>query len=183
MSAIHMVVEGSFDAALWRRLFANLPAYNQIQYHVARGRNRAPSWARRLQVDTDDPVILVMDADTNDVDAAELNKGDLRAYLAYTGAGSNYFVELFVPEIEVLFFHLRPSEEAALFGKEMESSYRVAGRYAPKEILSKLTKTRSRSPSFVDSIPDVVIDRMRTHRVPYDVRDFVEKRCGTSERR
>lgn len=171
MKEIQLFVEGEADRELWQALLADV---QHVQIVAAGGRSRAPALARRALMEGDEPVILVLDADTTNDDAASMEEGVLRAYLAMAATGDRYLVELARPEIESIFFGV-PEHDREIFGKKLSSEERVSGRFAPKLMMEKLLARRGGRGQVPKALGAGVIDALRRKGVVYTVHTWIKK--------
>lgn len=136
--AVHVVVEGESDRELFLRILRDPTVVQEVQFHVARGKHEARPWARRIQRERHEPVLLVVDADTDDENKAREEEREYTAYLGYSSGGVPYHVAVLVPEAEVLLFKV-PGLVPRLVGSVSPELLEVA-RSAPRKAIDVLFK-------------------------------------------
>ena len=137
MNTVHVIVEGTSDQVLLKKLVNDLETTVQIRFHVAGGKPSAHTLARTLQVRLEEPVALVLDADTNDNRMAEEEQSMYESYLNFSSKGVPFTVILVRPCIEAIFFET-PEIFSDITGKQIESKYILVGKAAPKQCLREL---------------------------------------------
>lgn len=168
---VHVVVEGPDDRALLERLLADLEAL--IEFTVARGKNHARPWARRLQIEKHEPVVLVVDADTQDPSVADAERAELMDYLRWSSKGAPYLVVSFRPTIEVLFFATeRVLEEVT--GQAVDPLTFAIAADAPRSALAHLLRGKRFELSAVASqLSEESVEAMRAHDSVRQLREFI----------
>lgn len=132
-----IVVEGQTDRAVLAVLLDDLRPGAQFEIVAAGGADYARPLARTYLLTRREAVALVVDADTSDARSAAAQRRDLTDYLAWGSGAAPYMVVQFVPEIESIFFAV-PGLLEGIMGKPVDQLVLIAGREAPKKVLSLL---------------------------------------------
>lgn len=173
---MHVLVEGSFDEVLFRRLLDDLSGRSSFRIHVARGVNAARPAARKYLLVDREPVALIFDSDTREEQRFRQQRRDLEDYLAWGGHDVPYAVVQFVPEAEVIFFE-QPGPLERILGHALDTQTRVAGRFAPRDILATLYRELSITDrrDLVPLLTESDLEQLRSHETVVELRKFVEE--------
>lgn len=98
---LYIVVEGKNDAGCLRRLLPRR-ILARCEFVVAQGKSSAISDARTLLVVSETPVALVVNSDTEEVEAVAQERDTLEQLLPTTSRYSNSGVFLAVPTLDAL---------------------------------------------------------------------------------
>jgi hypothetical protein len=112
----------------------------------------AESMARKLLSSKRSPVVLVMDAKTNDAALIEERSNDLGFLMRQAAGGVPFKMAIAIPEIEVVFFHDRSLLEAMIQQPLTDLEWQLA-QHHPKDLLEIL-------PSGVDGFVEAAINDM-----------------------
>jgi hypothetical protein len=177
MNTVHIVVEGNTDKILLERLLADLQ-HIDIRFHVAGGKKAAHSLARTLQVQFKEPVALVIDADTYDLEAVNEDQSMYEAYLELTSYGIPFIVILMVPSIEAILFE-RPKVLETWLGRDLKPEDLVRGEYVPKVVLeSYLEGTSLEFSDLVFRIGEEQLQMLRSTQPIAKLGKFVREAAG-----
>lgn len=137
----HIVTEGHTDALLLTELLK--PEFdtdhNGIHIIEAGGRSGADSFARSVLATRDEPVALVVDADTVDPEGVVERRSFLEHSLGQVALHDRWKVFLVVPCLEALLF----KDKAVLEGivaTQVSPEDLIRGEYDPKTVLQNLLK-------------------------------------------
>jgi hypothetical protein len=133
---VHVVVEGELDAILMKRLLEDLTAVT-ITYYTANGKNAARPLARKIQLDTHQPVIFIADSDDPDPQRSHEQRRSYQSYFRMSSDGVPFHVALIVPSVEVLFLR-NPELVSNVSGRGFDRDVEALARYAPKQALATL---------------------------------------------
>ncbi|HYF37611.1 MAG TPA: hypothetical protein VD994_20080 [Prosthecobacter sp.] len=103
----YVVVEGSADAAALRRLLPTA-VRRKCDFVIAKGKPAAVSDARTLLILSQEPVVVVLDADTLDVRQTEEEKSRIKGLLASVSRGAEFDVFFAVPNLDAVATDGRP---------------------------------------------------------------------------
>jgi len=146
MNRLTIVVEGHMDVTLLRKYLPEIPELT-TRFFAGDGRVSLPTVARNLLVHEGGPVLIVMDADSLDLDQAEQNRAMAIATLRRVAAEERFDVFAYLPEHEVIFFEAPEVLERRCGKSLLTPAVLDRGRYDPRQvledILAKLKKTRS----------------------------------------
>lgn len=179
---LHILVEGSFDRELVKRLLADLDQSYNFRVQTVQGRNAGRPIARKCLLIHREPIVFIIDADTSDAHEVQQYQRDLEDYLSWGGHGVNYKVIQFVPELEVIFFE-KPGPLERLLGHPLDEHQKVAGRFAPREVLKGLHKELG----IVDraDIPNNLkqddLNEFRSHTTITELREFVKSNAHSEQ--
>ncbi len=174
MSIVHIVVEGDTDKILLERLLASLQ-HVDIHFHVAGNKRAAHSLARTLQVQFKEPVALVIDTDTHNLDTINEEQSMYEAYLGLTSYGIPFIVILMVPSIEAILFQQAQILET-LLGKALEPDDQIRSKYVPKTVLENyLRDTRIEFSDLVFRMDKEQIQALRNISPIAELEEFVQR--------
>jgi hypothetical protein len=168
---VWIYVEGPVDQKLLEQLLADLRPGASFKVLAAGGRDAARPMARRKLLTAQEPVVLVVDADTTDDQKARTQLRDIEEYLAWGSAATPHKVSQFVPEMEAVFFD-SPAVLKRLIGEDVSEQATAAGKFAPKKVLAMLAHDASAS-SLIDRLEPTELDALRKHPVVAELRRFV----------
>lgn len=179
---LHIFVESPFDKQLLDRLLEDLPTPHQFLVHASNGRDAARPVARKYLLVYREPVVFVFDADNRDEAYVRRQQRDYEDYLRWGGHGIPFKVVQFVPELAVIFFE-QPGPLERLLGHALDVQSKVAGRFAPMEILRDFcSELTMRSPSdLVTRLSENDLRDLRSGKTIADLRDFVIQESAISQ--
>jgi 5S rRNA maturation endonuclease (ribonuclease M5) len=129
-----VIVEGSTDAEIIRCALGHRA---DVRVVSASGRSAADSYARTVLVTKDTPVLLVVDADSNDEAVQRERRSFHEASLGQVAHHDRWRVIVAKPEIESVLFQ-SDRVVAHLLGHELSSEQRAVARYAPKIVAAEV---------------------------------------------
>ncbi len=174
MYIVHIVVEGNTDKVLLERLLANLQ-HVDIRFHIAGNKRAAHSLARTLQVQFREPVALIIDADTHDLDTINEEQSMYEAYLGLTSYGIPFIVILMVPSIKAILFQ-QPRILETLLGKALEPDDQIRSKYVPKTVLENyLRDARMKFSDLVFRMDEEQIQTLRNISSIAKLEEFVQR--------
>lgn len=138
----NFVVEGVFDQLV---LVHALRAANRTpgRIVVAGGHHRLAPLAISMLARWPEPLILLADADTTDVDTIEAHQHELEAELSWVSGAPDFRVVLAAPEIEAVFFEDGADDQCWIerfLPTPLTTQDRIEARFTPKRVLSKLAQ-------------------------------------------
>lgn len=136
MHTLSVVVEGRTDADLLRKVLPREDLAG-LRFFAAQGRISLSTVARNILVHEGESVLVVMDADTLNRDAAEESRQIVKAAVSHVAAHVPLEVFSFVPEIEVVFFEA-PDYLAKRLGRELGQAEILQGLASPKRMITAL---------------------------------------------
>ena len=135
MTKAYIVVEGPSDAKILRALLdENL--LRDVKFINGEGKYGAETMARSLLLDRHIPVLLVVDADTNNPDAIHSYQQDLEFLTRNVAVSTPYKILQAVPTIESVFLWERSIFEQ-LIGRQFSDLEWQLGQKHPKELLNQ----------------------------------------------
>jgi hypothetical protein len=175
MKQVYILVEGPTDAEFLRRIL--LPdVLADAEVFPAGGNSGIPSLARSILVRRKKPVVVVMDADTNDPDLIAERRDSMEELIRAADSSTPVKVVAAVPEIEAWFF-AAPDALARTFGAPLPSECVLRGQTDPKGTLQHLAQKNkiawepSRAISLLDHKD---IDNIRAVRDVTEINTFLE---------
>ncbi len=173
MNTIQIVVEGNRDAVILSTLLADCKNIN-LKFRVAEGKNATHSLARTLQVQFHDPVVLIVDADTNDPATIDEQQAAYMAYLRFTSYGVPFGVFIMVPTIEIVFFKA-PEILEKLLGQKLTERDLAVSEYAPRLILDNYLQSSGISlENFIARLQEPQLHLLRNVEPILGVRRFLQ---------
>jgi hypothetical protein len=173
---INVVVEEKTDAEILETLFNDLFKKKLLKIYIAGGKKVVHSIAITLLAKNGRPIIVVVNADTqNELDIKE-KKAILEFLINRASAWQENKIIVMVPALEKIFFE-NPTLLENIMGRSLKPEEKVAGKYAPKSVISELMKER-KIKSMVKLIRYRIRKRyklLRTVKEMKEIRDFVEK--------
>lgn len=131
---VHVIVEGETDRLFLEALLQDLVSEHPLSVEPAGGKDAARLVARRWLVLEGEPVVLVFDTDSSDVEAAEEAVASLRSYFEIMAPGRPLHLAPMTPSLEVLLAdHPRHLEQR--LGRSLSADELLAARLAPKGFL------------------------------------------------
>ncbi|HLM73510.1 MAG TPA: hypothetical protein VK459_12485 [Polyangiaceae bacterium] len=172
MMICNIVTEGKLDAEIVRKLLEPeiRSSDRRIHFTCAGGWSLAESTARSILAVRQEPVALIVNADSSRIDRIEERRRFLEESLREVATGAVFHVVLFVPEIEVLFFH--PDVISQLLGtsKELSDAERTRAEYEPKRVLESLGLSRD---VISRKLPRLDLTPVKAHTDVAELRSFV----------
>lgn len=133
----YIITEGEFDSALLKQILPDITTHNQaVGVIAARGYSSALAIARSVLLQTGQPALLLIDADTNDLSRIKEKQSFIEDYVRINGLSCK--VILAVPELEILFFDNKGALEDVL-QKEISEDYWNLALLSPRKALEELT--------------------------------------------
>ena len=133
----YIIVEGTIDKVVLESVL--LPSFireNRLEILDGGGLSGADSLARTLLVTRQEPVVLLVDADSNQARAIAEKRVILQESLGETAPAANYRVLLAEPALEAIFF-----QDENLLRKyipTLTTENFIRGQYTPNRILKEL---------------------------------------------
>lgn len=169
---VHVVVEGELDAMLMKRLLED-SATVALTYHTANGKNAARPLARKIQLDTHQPVVFIADSDDPDHQRSQEQRRSYESYFRMSSAGVPFHVALIVPSIEALFLR-SPKLVSRMSKRELDQDVEALARHAPKQALATLFGGQLPNLSeWVDSIDERDLQFLREEPEIREIREFL----------
>lgn len=132
----YIITEGEFDSALLNQILPDITERpKSVSIIAARGYSSALAIARSVLLQTGQPALLLMDADTNDPSRVKEKQSFIEEYVKINGLSCK--VILAVPELEILFFDNKGALENAL-QLTISDDYWHLAQLAPKRALEEL---------------------------------------------
>ncbi len=166
--SVAIFVEGPADQLVLSKLLGDIGP-KKAKLIVAGGRDAAWPRAQQHLLLKGEPAALVIDADTNNRQAAQNQVRELEYYFRMVTPDAHFKIIQFVPQIEVIFFECPKPLERYLI-KPLSGEIELAGRYAPKEILGKLMTDFSK---FVRQLSDDDLKSLRELEPIKSLREFI----------
>ncbi len=135
MTKAYIVVEGPSDAKILRALLDET-LLEDVKFINGEGKYGAETMARSLLLDKHIPLILVIDADTNNPDAIHSYQQDLEFLTRNVAVDTPYKILQAVPTIESVFLWDRSSFEQ-LIGRQFSDLEWQLGQKHPRELLNQ----------------------------------------------
>lgn len=136
MKPKYLITEGVADEKILRKILPGA-LLNGIKIIPAGGYSSALAWASSLLNATDETVIVVIDADSNDRQIIDERLGFLQAMLSQTASKDRFSIIMFEPGLETIFFQNQEVAEHLFGGYLTEIDARLAAT-SPKEALKIL---------------------------------------------
>ena len=136
MARLSIVVEGRKDAEILRKV---LPPddLRAVRFFAAQGRISLSTIARNILVHEGGPVLVVLDSDTLNSDAADENRQNTKAMISHVAGPVALEVFSFLPEIEIMFFEASGLLEKRL-GRPLAEAELARGKASPRQTLALL---------------------------------------------
>ncbi|AGY56939.1 hypothetical protein [Gloeobacter kilaueensis] len=176
---IEVVVETELDKLLLETILKAIPEAQEFEfrYFVANSRNRLSIVARTIIVGVPHPLLVVMDADTNDPELARIRKQELESYLNWVTPAQPYRILVALPELEIVFFADPSIVESKLKdGRKLTAVEQNLTQSAPKQLLQSLARERLLPDVTVllSELTDDDITKMSQHRLFQEVVSFLK---------
>lgn len=127
-----IVTEGNRESLLLSKLFSS---FENIKIKAGTGYSSALSLARTILSYHKKPVLLLLDAESQDqTDIAE-RYSFVNSYLGMSTPGAVFKIILFQPELETVFFDAKVAEH--LIGRPLTESELQLARLHPKQVLQE----------------------------------------------
>lgn len=171
----HIVTEGPGEVALIRELLKPEfdPEQQPIRIVSGGGWSGADSLARTILAVRNEPVVLIVDSDTNDPAQIQERRQFLEASLGQVGPRLLWRILLVVPEIEAILFQDKQTLEE-LVGKVVSDEQFLRGQYEPRKILKELTADPSRSKEFLAKrLPQTDLSALRKLPLVRELKEFL----------
>jgi hypothetical protein len=180
MTKVYMVTKCPRDAAILQKILPE-SLLQSVQFVDGESEYGAESMARKLLSSKRSPVVLVMDAKTNDAALIEERRSDLGFLMRQAAAGVPFKMAIAIPEIEVVFFHDRAMLEAMIQQPLTDLEWQLA-QHHPKDLLGTLP---SGVDNFVEialaSMSDSTIQTLRRHPLIQEIVGFLSQRIVDTE--
>ncbi len=172
-----VLVEGPLDQKILELLLGDLAANHPLRLANAGGHNAARPLARKHMVIHHEPVALVLDADTQDESRVRAQQRELEDYLRWGASGVPFCVLQFVPAIEVIFFEC-PEPLERILGRRLPEETKVAGRFAPRQLLESLAGSSFQNTSdLLKRLDENDLQKLRSHATIESLREFVQNQA------
>jgi hypothetical protein len=148
MTMAYIVTQCPEDAAIVRKILPE-SMVQSVLFVNGQSEYGAESMARKLLSSKRSPVVLVMDAKTNDAVLIEERSNDLGFLMRQAAGGVPFKMAIAIPEIEVVFFHDRALLERMIQQPLTDLEWQLA-QHHPKDLLETL-------PSGVDSFVETAL--------------------------
>jgi hypothetical protein len=146
MNTLNIVVEGQLDAVLLRKYLPKIDGLTP-RFFAGNGAASLPTVARNLLVHEEGAVLLVMDADSFNVEQAEQKRAMVLATLRQVAAEERFDVFIFRPEHEVIFFEAPEVLERYWSGEDKLSIASLErGLYTPHQELAEILRASNQNP-------------------------------------
>ncbi len=164
----YIITEGEFDSALLSQILPDITEQPQsVSVIAASGYSSALAIARSVLLQTGQPALLLIDADTNDPSRIKEKRDFIEEYVRINGLSCK--VILAVPELEILFFDNKGALENAL-QKTISDEFWQLAQSAPRRALEELAGDRQKAanrllnnPQFRDQIEQTpIINEIRS---------------------
>jgi hypothetical protein len=175
---VEVVVETNFDKQLLEMVLKAIPQLDRFafRYYVANSPQRLPIVARTVILGEPLPLIILMDADTNDMQLAETRKQNLESYLNWVKPVQPYRTLVAIPEFDVVLF-TDPSVIESKFKqkKELTSVERDLSQFAPKALLDSLTKEHflPKREALLDALTQEDVSKIAKHQLFKELTSFL----------
>jgi hypothetical protein len=165
----YIFTDGDTKGALLHLALDDLATQHAFEISVHYSANEARPAARKARLLYDSPVVLVIDAETSNLEAAREREWDWRDYLGF-GDENPFKLIQFFPESEVVFFEV-PGLLEQVLGRPVDPLLLAVGEAAPKKAMSVLgTSIEQIAASPVEV---AVLRRLREHPQLAELREFV----------
>ncbi|MCI0456456.1 MAG: hypothetical protein L0Z62_05690 [Gemmataceae bacterium] len=141
---VYVVVKGPTDQAILETILREETEQVPLTFAAGGTWSGADSLARSLLLMRDEPVALVLDANTTEESLVQEQRTFLQESLREVAPEARWQVCLFVPTIEVLFF-LDPNLEGVLFNQKLSAGDRLEARFRPKAVLGRVLQEQKLS--------------------------------------
>jgi hypothetical protein len=172
MTLAYIVLEGNRDQEIIQKL---LPKHllQDVKFVVGNGQYEVRSLASSLLATRNTPVILILDADT-DNESQIFEKQDLINYLLRRAAAKTPFqVSLAIPEMEIIFLQNKPLIEKISQRQFNDLEWKFA-QSKPKEFLETvLGKEQSINEKIFSNINDDEIKILQQHPLIQEIMEFL----------
>ena len=153
MHTLSVVVEGRADADLLRKVLPREDLAG-LRFFAAQGRISLSTVARNILVHEGESVLVVMDSDTLNRDAAEESRQIVKATISHVAAHVPLEVFAFVPGMEVMFFEA-PDYLAKRLGRELGQAEISQGLASPKRTITALMNQTELDPGLASLVGNI----------------------------
>ena len=174
---VYVLAEGQTGIAILQRLLQRRVDTN-VEFVSGGGKSSAISLAQSLLVARLQPVAVVMDADSVDIERVREQETIYYDLLKARAMGVPFRVLLAVPAIEFLFFE-SPGVLKDL-GIKVTERDSIDAKYRPKQALDRLLRQTGTPPhQFIERLPDSAIERLSELPLVKELTEFVQKPTGS----
>ncbi|GAB4202734.1 MAG: hypothetical protein Fur006_56540 [Coleofasciculaceae cyanobacterium] len=172
MTQTYIVTECASDAAILSEVLPKRVLHN-VKFIDGKSPYGAESMANTLLAAKRLPVVLVINAKTNDELMISERASELNYLLRQASPGIPFKVLIAVPELEVVFFQEREFLEE-LIGKKLTDLEWQFAQHHPKELLENLSKS---STTFIETTLNALDDQklqvLRQHPLIGELNEFL----------
>jgi hypothetical protein len=175
MNRVYLLVEGPSDAAFLRRILPEA-LLKTAEVVAAGGSSEIPSLARSLLARRNNPVAVLMDADSLAPDAIQERHQSTEELIRAANASIPVKVVFAVPEIEAWFF-AAPKLIERMVGQEVPAPWIDLGKRDPKGILKYLSECNQRTWDLhraISSLDEEDIEQIRAVPAVAELCQFIQ---------
>lgn len=172
MTKAYIVVEGPSDAQILRALL-DQTLLEDVKFINGEGKYGAETMARSLLLDRHLPVLLVIDADTSNLEAIHSYQQDLDFLTRSAALGTPYKILQAVPTIEAVFLQDRALFERLIDRQFTDLEWQL-GQQQPKELMSQYPEgARSFIQTTLSHLTDSMRHTLRQHPLIQEITTFL----------
>jgi len=165
-----IVTEGEMDRLLWSRIFSGI---KNIKITAGSGYSSALTLASSILTYHKKPVLLLLNADSNDqTDIAE-RYSFVNSYLGMSTPGAVFKIILFQPELETVFFEDAKVAEH-LIGRSLTKPELQLARLHPKQILQEAMSGNYNYRKVISKLNKEDLARLRQLKVVKEIQSFLQ---------
>ena len=147
MKHITVITEGTFDAAVLKKLFQNNSPGRKIEIISASGYSSALSKVKSLITLQHDNILLVLDTDTTDEIEIKQKEDFVKSYIN-TGSHKIHFKIFWaIPEFEIIFLNNKKFVDE-LANRKLSKEMLILAKNAPRKLLETISNKKRES--FID---------------------------------
>jgi hypothetical protein len=163
-----IVTEGKTDGLLLSKIFSGV---ENIKIKAGTGYSSALTLAKTILAFQKKPVLLLLDADSNDqTDIAERHDF-VQSYLNMATPGAVFKIVLFQPELETIFFE-DASVAEHLMGRPLTENELKSARLRPKQVLQ--TAMTGKDLDFIAKLNSDDISRLNQLAIFQEIKSFLQ---------
>lgn len=172
MTKAYIVVEGPTDAEILRTLL-DKDILQDVKFLNGEGKYGAEIMARSLLLDKHIPVLLVIDADTNDLDAIHSYQQDLEFLTRRAAVGTPYKIVQAIPSIESVFLWERSIFEKFIDRKFSDLEWEL-GQENPRKLLNQYSGgAQEFIQQTLDNLSEDTRQTWRKHPIVHEISTFL----------
>jgi hypothetical protein len=180
MTMAYIVTKCPKDAAILKKILPE-PMLQSVQFVNGKSEYGAESMARKLLSSKRSPVVLVMDAKTNDAALIEERSSDLGFLMRQAAAGVPFKMAIAIPEIEVVFFQDRAILEEMIQQKLTDLEWQLV-QHHPKELLDTLPGgVTAFVETMLSSMSASMVEVLRQHPLIQEIVVFLSNQVSYTE--